>query len=160
MFWRVFTPSPDVGFYDVSSIQKWHLSVLLHPYLVSCVRCDHVQSCDVQSEFSSLGELAQAGTQAQKGVASDRGSEVRDRFANVVDSVFLHSKNVAVGGFPVRDSVGDQVIERLASVVGELLKERLRFGVGKRSHDGGLGLAFRMLWSRSANHAELLLKKF
>lgn len=100
-----------MSFYDMPSIQKRHLSVLLDPYLVSCVRCDHVQSCNVQSEFSSLGELAQARTQAQKRVASDRGSEICDRFAHVIDSIFLDSKNVAVGGFSVRDSVGDQVVE-------------------------------------------------
>lgn len=42
MFRRIFTPPPHMRFHHMSSVQKWHFPILLHPHLVSRVRRNDV----------------------------------------------------------------------------------------------------------------------
>lgn len=86
MLGALLTPSSNVCLDNVATVQERHLSVLLDPDLVSGVGCDDIEGSNVQSELSSLGEFAQAGTEGEKRVARDGSGEVGKRFTNVVDS--------------------------------------------------------------------------
>jgi hypothetical protein len=49
----------------VAAVQERHLTVLLNPHLVSRVRGDYAQRCDVQTEFARLGEFTQADSEGE-----------------------------------------------------------------------------------------------
>lgn len=85
----------------------------------------------MQSELSCLGEFPETCAEREQTVAGYGGGEVGERFADVVDAVFLHAEDVAVGGFGVRsgDGVGEEVVEGFAGVVCKFFEEGLRFGV-------------------------------
>lgn len=71
---------------NIASVQERHLSILLDPNLIPRVGSDYGKRRDVQSEFSSLGVLAQADTEGEEIVALDGGSEVRERFSHIVNA--------------------------------------------------------------------------
>ena len=62
------------------------------------MRRDYVERGDVQTEFSCLGELANAGAEREEVFACDGGGEVGEREGNVVDTRFVKAEDVAVGG--------------------------------------------------------------
>ena len=74
MLRTILTPSPNVRLDNIASVQERHLTVCLDPHLVSRVRRNNIQRCDVQPELASLCELAKAGAQREKCVARDGGS--------------------------------------------------------------------------------------
>jgi hypothetical protein len=52
---------------------------------VAGARRNDGQRRDVQAELARLGDLAEAGAQAEEGVATDAGGQVGDRELDVVD---------------------------------------------------------------------------
>jgi hypothetical protein len=86
MFRAVFAPSSHVCLQYISSIQKRHLAVGLDPDLVTCVRRDDAKSGDVQAKLSGLGEFSETEAQGEKLFARDRGGEVGEGFADIVNS--------------------------------------------------------------------------
>jgi hypothetical protein len=116
--------------------------------------------CDVESEFPRLGQLAQAGAQAEEGVAADAGGEVGEGEADVVDLddggvVSLRSGDgcpwdlLIMGSEEKRETnarvveakdVAVAVVERcdqrleVGAVVGELVKDDFRLGFGEGTH--------------------------
>lgn len=82
---------------DVPSIQERHLSVRLYPDLIPSMRRNDVQRGDMQPKLARLCELAQAGPEREQVVARDRGGEIGEGFANVVDAAMLDTKDVAIG---------------------------------------------------------------
>ena len=66
MLWAILRPSANMRLDNMTTVQKRHLSVRLHPDLISCVFCEDRKRSDVQSELSGLGELPQTGAQRQQ----------------------------------------------------------------------------------------------
>ena len=73
------------------------------------------QGGDVQAELSRLGHLADAGSQAQQGVAADAGGQVGDGELDVVDAGVIQAEDVAVAVL----ERGNQALE-VGHVVGKL----------------------------------------
>jgi hypothetical protein len=71
---------------------------------------------DMQAELARLGHLAQAGAQAEEGVATDTGRQVGDGELDVVNAVVLQPEDVAVAVLEGRDEGFE-----IGHVVGELL---------------------------------------
>ena len=61
----VLTPPSHMRLEHVAAVQERHLTVLLNPHLVSRVRGDYAQRCDVQTEFARLGEFTQADSEGE-----------------------------------------------------------------------------------------------
>lgn len=77
----------------------------------------------MQPELARLSELADAGAEGEERVARDGGCEIGERAAHVVDARILDAEDVWI----VR--VGDEMLEGLARVVGELFEEGFCFGL-------------------------------
>ena len=99
----------------VRPVQERLGAVLLDPDLVAGAGGDDGQGGDVQAELARLGHLADAGAQAQQGVAADAGGEVGDGELDEVDARVVQAEDVAVAVF----EGGDQALE-VGHVVGEL----------------------------------------
>ena len=56
MLRAIFTPSTNMCFDNIPAIQKWHLSIGFHPHLISSMRSDYVECCNVKSEFACFRE--------------------------------------------------------------------------------------------------------
>lgn len=72
----ILTPPSHMRLHHIATIQKRHLAIRLHPHLVSRMRCNHIQRRDMYSEFSRLGELADAGAEREEVGTGDTGGEV------------------------------------------------------------------------------------
>jgi len=97
MLRRIIGHPSHMGLHDMVSVEIGHLAIRLDPHLELCMLSDMVEGGDVQLELSGLlGELAEAGADGEELVARDGGGETGDRFADVVDSVALQTKDVWV----------------------------------------------------------------
>jgi hypothetical protein len=47
-----------MSFDDVISVQVWHFSTTLDPYLVLAIFSQVIKAGDIESKFATLGELA------------------------------------------------------------------------------------------------------
>ena len=65
ILWRRFCYPRHARFQDVVAIQEGHFRVGLQPDLVLGVLREVVQSCDVQAELATLGELANARSKVE-----------------------------------------------------------------------------------------------
>ena len=84
MLRAVLAPPTNVRLEHVAAVEVRHLAVGLDPHLVAGVRRDDAQRGDVETEFPSLGELAQADSEGKQVVACDGGGEVGEGFADIV----------------------------------------------------------------------------
>lgn len=69
----------------VRPVQERLRAVLLDPDLVPGAGRDDGQRGDVQAELARLGHLADAGAEAEEGIAADARGEVGDGELDVVD---------------------------------------------------------------------------
>jgi hypothetical protein len=76
MLGTVLTPPSHVRLEHVSAVQERHLTILLDPHLVPCVRRYYAQRRDVQAELARLGELSQADAQREQVVARNGCGEI------------------------------------------------------------------------------------
>ena len=136
MLRAILAPPSHMRLDYIPPIQKWHLPVRLHPHLVSCVRRNHIQRRNIQSEFPRFRKLAQTGAEGEEVWASDAGGEVGEGEPEVVDAGGVEAEDVAVvldGG--IGGGGRDEVGEGAAGVVCEFGEEGLGFGFGEGAHD-------------------------
>lgn len=126
---------PHMRLHHMLTIQVRHFTVGFNPDLVLRERRNVIEGGNVEFELSSLlGKLSEAGADAEKLVARNRGCEFSDGFTDVVDSLTLETEYVRIVG------AVNKLRDVAADVRGELFEETFGLLVGERAHFVGCGV--------------------
>lgn len=127
----------DMGFDDVISIEVGHLSARLDPNLVGRISRDEIKAGDVQTEFASLGELADLDPRAEDLLLGHVGGQLDQLMVDEEHSALDEAED---GG----GVAAHQVLEGVADVLVELGEEHLGLLVGEGPHINNAILIMRM----------------